>query len=67
MRVYIDEDEWYPVFYILKDDFRWGREVEMSEEQQAEILEAFAKFHQAQAVLRKMYEDAKRTQGASTF
>jgi hypothetical protein len=66
MKVWIDYDEWYPVFtvdsgeksakYNLKP---WGVEVEMSEEDYAEMNAVFEKFNEVQKRLKVLsgYKD----------
>ena len=62
MRIFIDEDESYPVYtmYTEKDEeLSWGVEVDLPKEEIDFIREANARYKRAQSTLRKFYELGK--------
>ena len=60
MKVNIDYDEWYPVYYFYKEGDRWfakGHKVfDIPPVKVVELEEIFRKFDEAQKYLTKVYE-----------
>ena len=61
MKVWIDYDEWYPVFTVDNGEkagkynmLPWGKEVEMSEADYAEMVVVFEKFNEVQKRLQAL-------------
>ena len=59
MKVWIDSDEWYPVFTVDNGERAatynlnpWGQEAEVTEEQYAEWVRVFEEFDKVQTELR---------------
>lgn len=55
MKVYIDNDEWYPVYSLTEREpggYKFGVEAEISEKDLKFIDKAFADFSKAQDILR---------------
>lgn len=53
-KVYIDYDEFYPIFFTVA---KFGKEVELTEEEIAFIHQVVEDFWKAQAILEKAYGD----------
>lgn len=55
VKIYIDEEEWHPVFYLEKKGC--GKEAEVSEEEHAEIKRVFEEFDKVQEKLRVLFRN----------
>ena len=53
MKVRIEEGEWYPVFYVSRDD-RFGDECDVTEEKLADWKRVFDEFDAVQDEMRKL-------------
>jgi len=51
-KIYVDTDEWYPVYLFRTDKEFDGEEIEVSDEELARLTEAFKKFREAQDFLK---------------
>jgi predicted DNA binding protein len=52
--VYVDKDEWYPVYSLTEKN--WGDKCELTEKEIAYIKKAYKMFQKAQEMLKKAYE-----------
>lgn len=63
MKINIDLDERYPDYYFTPDGeyaySKWGRDVEISEEEWKEHIEAHKVYHKSQIRLQELYDSAR--------
>lgn len=57
MKVFLDEDEWYPVYTVTDRKGFSTETVDLSEEELKEFLKVHKKFSEWQARLRKMVRE----------
>lgn len=55
MKLYVSEQEWYPVFEFEKDD-RYGEGLNVPDEKVKEWKKVYADFYRVQEEIRKEYE-----------
>ena len=59
MKTKVFSDEMFPVMFIDKRGDDLGVSIEIDEDTYNEIIEAERRFYAAQAILRRLYEEAK--------
>jgi hypothetical protein len=56
MKTKLEKDEWYPIYTV---DTRFGRyEVEMTEEEMAQVVSAFEQFYKIQRFLKEKCKES---------
>lgn len=53
-KVFLDEDEWYPVYTVNKEKTNFNETVELTDKELKEFLEVYNKFYDWQKRLKKM-------------
>jgi len=56
MKIYVDSDEWYPVFYLVKES-RYAATADVHPEIVARWEKVFADFDAVQNELEKLYQE----------